>query len=299
MGFPLRAWFDAERGRAAVHDGLGRVVRLDGELGPVVLRRLLDRARLPRREPDRLARAGQAAAQDEGRRADHGAAGAGTRLPVAVGDGGPAHRRRARSRSGSRSCPTRTSPARCCSSRRVARPVTTCGSPACATGSSRPGSARRSSTRCAASRSVTTCCSTTPRTSRSRPTTVTRCRRASTRAGTSSAPPAQPVYPQRPQLLGPRYGRNGAGGGIQAGRFDGKMIVVQCLLDEIAYPQQASWYHRRVQGVLGDSIDDRYRVWFVDHAMHGGPMMRPDETTRPAREHAHRQLPRRAGTGAT
>ena len=92
-----------------------------------------------------------------------------------------------------------------------------------------------------------------------------------------------PVYPQRAQLLGPRYGRNGAGGGIQAGRFDGKMIVVQCLLDEIAYPQQAAWYHRRVQGVLGDAVDDRYRVWFVDHAMHGGPMMRPDETTRPAR----------------
>ncbi len=93
----------------------------------------------------------------------------------------------------------------------------------------------------------------------------------------------QPVYPQRPQLLGPRYGRNGAGGGIQAGRFDGKMIVVQCLLDEIAYPQQAAWYHRRVQGLLRDRIDDSYRVWFVDHAMHGGPMMRPDETTRPAR----------------
>jgi hypothetical protein len=91
------------------------------------------------------------------------------------------------------------------------------------------------------------------------------------------------VYPQRPQLLGPRYGRNGAGGGIQAGRFDGKMIVVQCLLDEIAYPQQAAWYHRRVQGVLGDGIADRYRVWFVDHAMHGGPMMGPKDSTQPAR----------------
>jgi hypothetical protein len=92
-----------------------------------------------------------------------------------------------------------------------------------------------------------------------------------------------PVYPQRPELLGPRYARNGAGGGVQSGRFDGKMIVVQCLLDEGAYPQQAAWYHRRVQSVLGDRTDDSYRVWFVDHAMHGGPVVRPDETTRPAR----------------
>ena len=92
-----------------------------------------------------------------------------------------------------------------------------------------------------------------------------------------------PVFPQRPELLGPRYARNGAGGGVQSGRFDGKMIVVQCLLDEGAYPQQAAWYHRRVQSVLGDRTDDSYRVWFVDHAMHGGPVVRPDETTRPAR----------------
>jgi hypothetical protein len=91
-----------------------------------------------------------------------------------------------------------------------------------------------------------------------------------------------PVYPQRPQLLGPRYARNGAGGGVQSGRFDGKMIVVQCLLDEGAYPQQAAWYHRRVQSVLGDGTDDRYRVWFIDHAMHGGPTVRPGEP-RPAR----------------
>jgi len=92
-----------------------------------------------------------------------------------------------------------------------------------------------------------------------------------------------PIYPQRPALLGPRYARNGAGGGIQSGRFDGKMIVVQCLLDEGAYPQQADWYRRRVEAVLGPRIDDSYRLWFVDHAMHGAPVIRPDETTRPAR----------------
>ena len=92
----------------------------------------------------------------------------------------------------------------------------------------------------------------------------------------------RPIYPQRPELLGPRYARNG-GAGLQSGRFDGKMIVVQCLLDEGAYPQQADWYRRRVEAVLGPRIDDRYRLWFVDHAMHGAPVVRPDETTRPAR----------------
>ena len=92
----------------------------------------------------------------------------------------------------------------------------------------------------------------------------------------------RPIHPQRPELLGPRYGRNG-GAGLQSGRFDGKMIVVQNLMDEIAYPQQAAWYHRRVQAVLGPRIDDQYRVWFVDHAMHGGPVVAPGDTMRPAR----------------
>jgi hypothetical protein len=93
----------------------------------------------------------------------------------------------------------------------------------------------------------------------------------------------KPIYPQRRELLGPRYARNGAGGGIQSGRFDGKMIVVQCLLDEGAFPQQADWYRRRVEAVLGPRTDDHYRLWYVDHAMHGAPVVRTDETTRPAR----------------
>jgi hypothetical protein len=92
----------------------------------------------------------------------------------------------------------------------------------------------------------------------------------------------QPIYPQRPELLGPRYARNG-GAGLQAGRFDGKMIVVQAMMDEIAYPQQADWYRRRVEALLGPRLDDQYRVWFVDHAMHTAPVMRPGETLHPAR----------------
>jgi hypothetical protein len=94
----------------------------------------------------------------------------------------------------------------------------------------------------------------------------------------------EPVYPQRPMLLGPRYARAG-GGSIQTGRFACKMIVVQTLMDEAAYPWQADWYRSRVAEVLGPRLDDQYRLWFVDHAMHtaqtaspGDP--RPVRTTR-------------------
>ena len=95
----------------------------------------------------------------------------------------------------------------------------------------------------------------------------------------------RPIYPQRPQLLGPRFVRNN-GAGRMEGRFAGKMIVVQSLFDEIAYPQQVEWYRRRVQRVLGDRLDDQYRVWFTDHAMHQDPAvmpridLRPDRSTR-------------------
>ena len=92
------------------------------------------------------------------------------------------------------------------------------------------------------------------------------------------------VYPQRPKLIGPRYVRYGCGS-VQTGRFAGKMIVVQNLMDEAAYPSQADFYRKMVQRVLGERLDDHYRLWFVDHAMHGHPTVaegdaRPVRTTR-------------------
>ena len=80
----------------------------------------------------------------------------------------------------------------------------------------------------------------------------------------------KPIFPQRPELLGPRFQRNN-GTGLKSGRFAGKVIVVQSLFDEIAYPQQAAWYHRRVKSWLGPRTDDQYRIWFTDHAMHQDP----------------------------
>ena len=71
--------------------------------------------------------------------------------------------------------------------------------------------------------------------------------------------------------------------GQMNGRFAGKMIVVQSLFDEIAYPQQADWYRRRVSSVLGDRADDQYRVWFTDHAMHQDPAVMPQVDITPHR----------------
>ena len=83
-----------------------------------------------------------------------------------------------------------------------------------------------------------------------------------------------PVYPQRPALMGPRFARQGSGS-IQSGRFAGKMIVVEALMDEAAVPWQADWYRSLVMAALGDRMDDSYRLWFVDNAMHTAPVNQP------------------------
>lgn len=85
------------------------------------------------------------------------------------------------------------------------------------------------------------------------------------------------IYPERPLLRS--NASVGEGWASQSGRFDCKMIVMECLMDEAAYPWQADWYRSRVKEVLGANLDDQYRLWFVDHAMHVNPSsyMTPSE----------------------
>ncbi|WP_461188592.1 hypothetical protein [Arthrobacter sp. Z4-13] len=85
-----------------------------------------------------------------------------------------------------------------------------------------------------------------------------------------------PLYPQRPMLLGPLMSR-GATGTAMTGRIDGKMIVVACLLDREAFPWQAHWYRSLVRRQLGAAADDQFRLWYVDNALHGdeGPQEFP------------------------
>ncbi len=91
----------------------------------------------------------------------------------------------------------------------------------------------------------------------------------------------RPIYPQRPSQMGPRYALGGTGT-LQTGRFAGKMIVVEALMDEAAYPWQADWYRTLVKRALGPGLDDQFRLWFVDRAMHPGPFPSRSES-RPAR----------------
>ena len=69
-------------------------------------------------------------------------------------------------------------------------------------------------------------------------------------------------------LLGPLFAV-GAAGTVQTGRFEGKMIVVESLLDREALPWQADWYRSKVREHLGSTIDDHFRLWFTDNALHG------------------------------
>ena len=52
-------------------------------------------------------------------------------------------------------------------------------------------------------------------------------------------------------------------------------------MDEAAYPWQAAWYDDLVHSAQPDA-DDRFRLWFVDHAMHMPPHVAPGDP-RPVR----------------
>ena len=81
-------------------------------------------------------------------------------------------------------------------------------------------------------------------------------------------PDGSPIYPQRPLVLGPLFAA-AAAGTVQTGRFAGKMIVVASLLDREALPWQADWYRTKARAHYGDALDDHFRLWFTDNALHG------------------------------
>jgi hypothetical protein len=79
-----------------------------------------------------------------------------------------------------------------------------------------------------------------------------------------------PKYPQRSVDIG-AAGTLGATGQIPTGRFNGKMIVVECLHDGDALPWQADWYRKKVEEVEGPHADEKFRLWYVDNANHTDP----------------------------
>jgi hypothetical protein len=80
----------------------------------------------------------------------------------------------------------------------------------------------------------------------------------------------EPIYPQRKVLIGPIGAMNGAGS-VQSGRFKGKMIALESMMDIDALPWQADWYRAKVKEALGKNIDNEFRLYFVDHAQHTPP----------------------------
>jgi hypothetical protein len=90
-------------------------------------------------------------------------------------------------------------------------------------------------------------------------------------------PDGTPKYPQRGVDVG-AAGTLGATGQIPTGRFNGKMIVVECLHDGDALPWQADWYRKRVEVAEGPRTDEKYRLWYVDNANHTDPTTEIQET---------------------
>ena len=90
-------------------------------------------------------------------------------------------------------------------------------------------------------------------------------------------PDGSPIYPQRPVLLGPLFTQF-ASGVVPCGKFKGKMIVLACLWDREAFPWQADWYRARVEENLGDSVNEHFRLWYMDHALHADITQQEDPT---------------------
>ena len=78
-----------------------------------------------------------------------------------------------------------------------------------------------------------------------------------------------PIYPQRPMLLGPMI-TMGAAGCLPEGRIKGRMILCCSVWDREAFAWQGDWYRNKVKAHLGDATDDNFRLWYTDHATHGG-----------------------------
>lgn len=83
------------------------------------------------------------------------------------------------------------------------------------------------------------------------------------------SPDGKPLYPQRPMFE--QYDQVGPGNAFQSGKFSCKIIAVNTMMDEAAFVWQADWYRKKVEAALGPRLEDQYRLWLVDHAMHRTP----------------------------
>ena len=66
---------------------------------------------------------------------------------------------------------------------------------------------------------------------------------------------------------------------MPTGAFNGKIIVVESLLDREALPWQADWYAHKFDAHFGAVAHDHYRLWCTDNTLHGASEDK-DEPTR-------------------
>jgi hypothetical protein len=83
-------------------------------------------------------------------------------------------------------------------------------------------------------------------------------------------PDGTPIYPQRGIQVGPLISNSVTGGGTFTGKINGKVIVVDNLLDTDAFVWPGDWYAQRVKAALGAGFDASFRVYFNDNADHIG-----------------------------
>jgi hypothetical protein len=81
----------------------------------------------------------------------------------------------------------------------------------------------------------------------------------------------QPLYPQREILIG-SIAAAGTAGSVPNGQINGKMLVLEALMDIDAMPWQADWYRSKVREALGTDFEDHFALWFIDHAQHDNPL---------------------------
>jgi hypothetical protein len=88
-------------------------------------------------------------------------------------------------------------------------------------------------------------------------------------------PDGTPLYPQRPALIGGRYFLISSGS-THSGKFDGKIIHLENLMDEHTHALSGDWFRSKVKAAYGPNFEDRYRLYYTDHALHGQPVQPTD-----------------------
>ena len=79
----------------------------------------------------------------------------------------------------------------------------------------------------------------------------------------------EPIYPQREILTGPIITQGGAGS-VQQGTPSCRVIVLESLMDESAFPWQADWYRHAVIDHLASGTDGEslMRLYYMENCMH-------------------------------